>query len=314
MSECVECGTKSWLVKDVSTEFAISDYNYPLCVKCKNVERRWKCTPCERAFLAKIDHGLTSYFPPKCPQCKKNTSVSAELIPVEARGNEVALKSWRSAPDGVAREMNNSQGPSNPETHFVAETKNMRLFKAEYLGGHPSATQAEVVILGCHDEGLRVYSRKTYAVLFDMAWPTIARIQHIHVPKDKPITQGEMYMANYGATGRGGAITDWANAYLAIRNTFGRDKHIVSIVLRTADGFEGAVGFEDKEGERIAKNLTAERLRHGGSAAPVAQAVAAVPSGDDTVSKIKELAALRDAGIVTSQEFEAKKAELLARL
>lgn len=40
----------------------------------------------------------------------------------------------------------------------------------------------------------------------------------------------------------------------------------------------------------------------------------AAPSGDDVLGKLRELGALRDSGIVTEDEFEVKKAELLARL
>jgi hypothetical protein len=43
-------------------------------------------------------------------------------------------------------------------------------------------------------------------------------------------------------------------------------------------------------------------------------AVTPEASGDDVMSKLRQLAELRDAGIVTSDEFEAKKAELLSRL
>jgi hypothetical protein len=55
----------------------------------------------------------------------------------------------------------------------------------------------------------------------------------------------------------------------------------------------------------------------GGSAAPAAPAPAApaAPAGaDDIVAKIERLAALRAKDILTAQEFEAKKAELLCRL
>ncbi len=38
------------------------------------------------------------------------------------------------------------------------------------------------------------------------------------------------------------------------------------------------------------------------------------PTGDDIPSKLRELADLRDKGILTDSEFEAKKAELLSRL
>lgn len=35
-------------------------------------------------------------------------------------------------------------------------------------------------------------------------------------------------------------------------------------------------------------------------------------AGDDTISKLKELASLKDAGVLTEQEFSAAKAKLLA--
>ena len=45
-----------------------------------------------------------------------------------------------------------------------------------------------------------------------------------------------------------------------------------------------------------------------------AAAVAPAVSGSDIVDQIKKLGELRDAGILTAEEFEAKKTELLARL
>ena len=42
--------------------------------------------------------------------------------------------------------------------------------------------------------------------------------------------------------------------------------------------------------------------------------MAAMPSSDDVIDKIERLAALRAKGILTEDEFAAKKAELLARL
>jgi Short C-terminal domain len=54
-----------------------------------------------------------------------------------------------------------------------------------------------------------------------------------------------------------------------------------------------------------------------GSAAPAGPAAAApaAPAGaDDIFARIEQLAALRAKDILTDQEFEAKKAELLSRL
>ena len=38
------------------------------------------------------------------------------------------------------------------------------------------------------------------------------------------------------------------------------------------------------------------------------------PSGDDATSMLKQLAELRDAGVITADEFEAKKAQLLDQI
>ena len=47
--------------------------------------------------------------------------------------------------------------------------------------------------------------------------------------------------------------------------------------------------------------------------AAAAPAVAApVPAGPDKIEQLKELAGLKDAGILTEQEFAAEKAKILA--
>jgi predicted Zn-dependent peptidase len=43
-------------------------------------------------------------------------------------------------------------------------------------------------------------------------------------------------------------------------------------------------------------------------------AAAPPPAGDAVIEQIKKLAELRDAGILTAEEFEAKKSDLLGRL
>ena len=53
-----------------------------------------------------------------------------------------------------------------------------------------------------------------------------------------------------------------------------------------------------------------ERLRNE----PTAGSVASTASVDFVTNQIKKLAELRDAGLLTNDEFNAKKAELLARL
>ena len=60
-----------------------------------------------------------------------------------------------------------------------------------------------------------------------------------------------------------------------------------------------------------------QRIGGGGHAAPAAAptaASAAPPTPDTPVEQLKKLGELRDAGILTPEEFDAKKAEILARM
>jgi membrane protease subunit (stomatin/prohibitin family) len=49
-------------------------------------------------------------------------------------------------------------------------------------------------------------------------------------------------------------------------------------------------------------------------AAAPAEPVAAAPSSDDLIDKLKELATLKDQGILTDAEFDAQKAKILAAM
>jgi hypothetical protein len=50
------------------------------------------------------------------------------------------------------------------------------------------------------------------------------------------------------------------------------------------------------------------------AAAPEAAPVAAAPNSDDAINKLKELATLKDQGILTEAEFADQKAKILAEM
>jgi hypothetical protein len=67
------------------------------------------------------------------------------------------------------------------------------------------------------------------------------------------------------------------------------------------------LGIEDQ-------TATPEELAQaGGDAAPAAAPQAAAPSGgsSDYIAQLEKLASLRDAGVLTDEEFNAKKAQIL---
>ena len=70
--------------------------------------------------------------------------------------------------------------------------------------------------------------------------------------------------------------------------------------------------FKTREPKALFNNIVAhlERLRNE----PTGGSVASAASVDSVTDQIKKLGELRDAGLLTNEEFNAKKTELLARL
>lgn len=66
----------------------------------------------------------------------------------------------------------------------------------------------------------------------------------------------------------------------------------------------------------IQRGQNTHHYQHTGaqSVAPAAAQPAATPAAEDPIGQIKKLGELRDAGILTEEEFSAKKAEILSRM
>ncbi|PRX90842.1 SHOCT domain-containing protein [Allonocardiopsis opalescens] len=82
-----------------------------------------------------------------------------------------------------------------------------------------------------------------------------------------------------------------------------------------ASGNKAEIGQLDKTDGRAIADAVRGRLSGGSApAAPAPQAPAAAAAADDVYEALRKLGELRDAGIVTADEFDAKKAELLRRV
>lgn len=64
----------------------------------------------------------------------------------------------------------------------------------------------------------------------------------------------------------------------------------------------------------LAERASLQTQRYVGQPIPPLQQAPAPVSGDDVISQLERLGKLRDAGVVTPEEFAAKKAEMLSRL
>lgn len=68
------------------------------------------------------------------------------------------------------------------------------------------------------------------------------------------------------------------------------------------------------DAEKLRTLIMEQMLGGSSSPAPAAPATPAAPSGDALIEQIRKLGELRDAGVLTPEEFESKKADLLGRL
>jgi hypothetical protein len=72
----------------------------------------------------------------------------------------------------------------------------------------------------------------------------------------------------------------------------------------------GGVGY--MAGKSVARGSEREAEQQTAAPPPPPPAPAAAPAGDDLVSKLQQLKTLMDEGVLTPDEFEAAKAQLLA--
>jgi hypothetical protein len=82
-----------------------------------------------------------------------------------------------------------------------------------------------------------------------------------------------------------------------------------AVIAGTATVVAGGVNRHQQQKAAAQQNAAAQQ------AAPVEAAPAeAAPSSDDLINKLKELASLKDQGILTDAEFDAQKAKILAEM
>ncbi len=79
-----------------------------------------------------------------------------------------------------------------------------------------------------------------------------------------------------------------------------------------ASGNTIVMSMDATDAEKL-RGLVMEQVLRG-SSAPPASAEPAAAAGDAIIDQIKKLAELRDAGIISAEEFESKKADLLGRI
>jgi membrane protease subunit (stomatin/prohibitin family) len=82
-----------------------------------------------------------------------------------------------------------------------------------------------------------------------------------------------------------------------------------AVIAGTASAVSGRVNRRQQ-----AKYAEQEAQAQQAAAPPPAAAEPAAPDSDELINKLKELATLKDQGVLTEEEFSAQKAKILAQL
>ena len=82
-----------------------------------------------------------------------------------------------------------------------------------------------------------------------------------------------------------------------------------AVIAGTATVVAGGVNRHQQQKAAAQQNAAAQQ-----AAPPAAAPVEAAPSSDDLIAKLKELANLKDQGILTEAEFDDQKAKILAEM
>ncbi len=84
-----------------------------------------------------------------------------------------------------------------------------------------------------------------------------------------------------------------------------------AVVAGTATAVSGSIHNKQQQKYAAQQEQQAAAAAPPPQAAPAPAPAPAAPSTDDKIAKLKELGALRDAGILTDEEFAAEKAKIL---
>jgi hypothetical protein len=177
----------------------------------------------------------------------------------------------------------------------------------EYMGGHPDFTTVTKVFLKDTSEGIDVFDPKTSRIFFKIKWDKIKNIS-----ADSKMQKGSWGLTAFGLlTGHiyvailGSLLKIWKdkeNKFMNISYQIGNMNTVIS--FKGDNAGEAAAYFINKVGQYVPLSKVPKEPEK-----PVEK-----KESPDPMEQMKKLAELKNAGIISEQEFEEKKKELLAKI
>jgi hypothetical protein len=175
------------------------------------------------------------------------------------------------------------------------------LFK--YKGGHPDFSTLTSVSLTDKPEGIVAFDNKTKKIFFTVKWD---RITSISADKEV-VTKSSVGLSAIGLLAGRPDLTIMGAAW---KNN--KENNFLNIGYRYS-GMETTISFEGKKaGEAAAYYISLSSKYRGDTDGGNGNCDKMKQASSDPIDQIKKLAELKDAGILTEDEFKTKKEKLLS--
>jgi len=174
----------------------------------------------------------------------------------------------------------------------------------EYMGGHPDFPDFRVVSLTDKSEGIVAFDENEEVVLFTIDWHKVTNIS----ADTKRITKSSPGLATLGILAK---RSDYAMVGAAMRKE--EDLYFMNVGYESND-LQTVITFKGEKAREAAAFLISERARYV-EKTPQFKAESSSPqTADDPIDQIKKLGELREAGLISQEEFEEKKKDLLSKI
>ena len=178
----------------------------------------------------------------------------------------------------------------------------------DYRGGHPDFPKLIKVSLTDRSDGIVAFDQGTKSIHFVIEWNRITDIS----ADNRIVTESSAGLAGLGLlAGR----QDLAIMGAALRNN--KKLNYLNIRYKGRSGLDTTIAFEGKKAYEAAayfisaiSNYRKDEEANQGNPGDVN----AKSTSPNPITQIKNLSELRDSGILTNDEFELKKKELLSRI
>lgn len=187
--------------------------------------------------------------------------------------------------------------------------KSIEFKDVKYIGGLAVIVKKQRVHIAATKNGIELYNPKSFNSICILPWETITRIDCATSSNSSSHALRTGFAVN--SMTNGGSVVSTGLALGVSEALF--DKHSLSIYMMDGN-FTQEVMFNDLRNEKIKTYLIQSRGKFYSSDSKLSSNQTKQTNDINPTDQLSKLAELKDKGIITDAEFDAKKIDLLNRI